>query len=108
MQTVAWHLAVCSDFAVDTSLQMIITSCNLAITAWACFEHLIIENSFDPKCISPRVDMQELAKEAFDDFCTAASETAMHAMGVTDCPNCGAFIERLPPANQLEGFTSPS
>ena len=51
------------------------------------------------------VNVQDLAKEAFDEFCTAASEAALHAMGVTDCPNCGALIERLPPANQLEGFT---
>jgi len=48
--------------------------------------------------------VQELAKEAFNDFCTAANEASLHAMGITGCPNCGAYVERLPPANPLNGL----
>ncbi|DBA68762.1 TPA: hypothetical protein ACH3X2_013379 [Trebouxia sp. C0005] len=45
--------------------------------------------------------LQELAKEAFDDFCMAANEASLHAMGITGCPNCGTYVERLPPASPL-------
>ena len=50
--------------------------------------------------------MQGLAKGAFDDFCMAANEASLHAMGITGCPNCGAYVERLPPANTLNGLLS--
>ncbi|KAL0046570.1 hypothetical protein WJX82_004073 [Trebouxia sp. C0006] len=48
--------------------------------------------------------LQGLAKEAFDDFCMAANEASLHAMGITGCPNCGAYVERLPPANSLNAL----
>ncbi|KAA6417009.1 MAG: hypothetical protein FRX49_13010 [Trebouxia sp. A1-2] len=51
--------------------------------------------------------LQELAKEAFDDFCMAANEASLHAMGITGCPNCGTYVERLPPASPLSGVSGP-
>lgn len=49
--------------------------------------------------------LQALARHEFDEYCSAANEASLQSMGIIGCPSCGAFIERLPPANQLTGQT---